>query len=343
MNVEQEKYSIKIKESTFDWDLEEGTFKFEGDEVVLFWVNTAFKTFFDAIEEVSGSKAASIVLETAGYRTGEIVSAFYQKSMGDFEQILSTLPNTYLTAGWGKTSINIVSKDEKRAVVRIQDSWEYKVTMAQGKGKEGTFLPGHWAGVFSGLYGTSMWYQVNKSQVKGDPYTEFEFFPSSITPQKNIHSLVNEQRQAEIEASEKYVVERTEQLSKIIKEISSPIIPVLENIVVIPLLGEYDESRAEELLSKTLFHLPEYKANYLLLDLTGISGVNEFTIDLLQKLVRSTSLLGTEAILVGISPELSMKMTSAGFLLSNIPCFSTLQHGIHHALSEEGLHIVKKS
>lgn len=31
-------YKIDVSGSLFDWNLEEGTFNFENDEVVLFWV-----------------------------------------------------------------------------------------------------------------------------------------------------------------------------------------------------------------------------------------------------------------------------------------------------------------
>lgn len=337
-----DRYSINVNGSSFDWDLKQAAYQFEGDEVVLFWINTAFKTFLDSIEEISGENAARLVLETAGYRTGEIVSDFYKRSIGKTEDILKSLPNTYVTAGWGKTTIDVLSYDECRAVVRIENGWEYKVNKAQGKTVEGSFLAGHWAGVLSGLFGKTVWYRVLKSQTSGDPYSEFEFSPSGITPQRNIRSLIQEQERADMLALEQSVAKRTADLVDLVKEISSPIIPVLDNIIVLAMIGRYDEARAEELLTKTLSNLPEYKATFLILDLTAISQVDEFTIDLLQKLVQASALLGTSCILVGISPELSMKIVSSRYQMQNIPCLSTLKHGIHYALAQEGLHISRK-
>lgn len=54
-------------------------------------------------------------------------------------------------------------------------------------------MPGHWAGVLSGLFGTNIWYKVRKSQVLGDQYSEYEFFESDITPSQNINAVINEQ------------------------------------------------------------------------------------------------------------------------------------------------------
>ncbi|WP_163144352.1 STAS domain-containing protein [Bacillus sp. 22-7] len=342
METNSSKYEINVNGSLFDWDLDNATFKFENDEVVVFWVNTAFKTLLDSIEEISGEKSAELVLETAGYRTGKIVSKFYLESNKEKEDIINHLPNMYLTAGWGKTDIASFSLDEKKAIIRVKNGWEYKINVEQKKEAEGTFLPGHWAGVLSGLFETNIWYKVKQSQVKGDHYSEYEFFESDITPSQNISALIKEQNQSAQKKLEKEIAEQTKVMSEIIKEISSPIIPVIDSILVIPLVGRYEELRAEELLNRTLLNLPRYKAEYLILDLTALKGVDQYTLDFLQKFVKAASLLGTNCIFVGISPELSLQIIESGNKETQIPCFSVLQQGITHALDQVGLQISPK-
>ncbi|WP_404322255.1 STAS domain-containing protein [Cytobacillus firmus] len=342
METNSSKYEINVNGSLFDWDLDNATFKFENDEVVVFWVNTAFKTLLDSIEEISGEKSAELVLETAGYRTGKIVSKFYLESNKEKEDIINHLPNMYLTAGWGKTDIASFSHEEKKAIIRVKNGWEYKINVEQKKEAEGTFLPGHWAGVLSGLFETNIWYKVKQSQVKGDYYSEYEFFESDITPSQNISALIKEQNQSAQKKLEKEIAEQTKVMSEIIKEISSPIIPVIDSILVIPLVGRYEELRAEELLNRTLLNLPRYKAEYLILDLTALKGVDQYTLDFLQKFVKAASLLGTNCIFVGISPELSLQIIESGNKETQIPCFSVLQQGITHALDQVGLQISPK-
>ncbi|USK37406.1 STAS domain-containing protein [Cytobacillus firmus] len=342
METNSSKYEINVNGSLFDWDLDNATFKFENDEVVVFWVNTAFKTLLDSIEEISGEKSAELVLETAGYRTGKIVSKFYLESNKEKEDIIIHLPNMYLTAGWGKTDIASFSLEEKKAIIRVKNGWEYKINVEQKKEAEGTFLPGHWAGVLSGLFETNIWYKVKQSQVKGDHYSEYEFFESDITPSQNISALIKKQNQSAQKKLEKEIAEQTKVMSEIIKEISSPIIPVIDSILVIPLVGRYEELRAEELLNRTLLNLPRYKAEYLILDLTALKGVDQYTLDFLQKFVKAASLLGTNCIFVGISPELSLQIIESGNKETQIPCFSVLQQGITHALDQVGLQISPK-
>lgn len=336
------KENLEINGVRLHWDTEEGLFQYEGADVVLFWINSAFKVFLDTIEEVSGDDSAKLVLETAGYRTGQIVAGYY-RDMGDPSVILKTLPNIYGAAGWGKMSILHYSSQEKNATVRIENSWEYKASLAQNKTTPGSFLPGHWAGVFSGVFGEQMWYRITKSQILGDPHDELELYASTVTPEQNVHDLIRFKEKQQIVALEQKVAERTRELDELIQDLSAPVIPVLDKIIVIPMISRYDHKRSQDLLQKALYGLKEYQAEYLLLDLTGLTQVSEETIDLLHKLVRSVSLLGGTCILVGVSPAVSTHIVEAHYDTKGIISFSTLRHGIYYALAQENLQILKKS
>jgi rsbT co-antagonist protein RsbR len=112
--------------------------------------------------------------------------------------------------------------------------------------------------------------------------------------------------------------------------------------VVVPLIGEYDEDRAGELVIDILHQLPDHKANYLILDLTGLSkNITEQTAAFISKIGSAASLLGTETILVGISQELSMVISKSNIHFLQFDCFQTLQHGIHYALSQSGREMIK--
>ncbi|MCD7036155.1 STAS domain-containing protein [Metabacillus sp. GX 13764] len=325
----------------FNWNLDEGRFQYEEGDAVLFWIDSAMKSFFDTLEEISGNKAAAVVLETAGFRQGIVVGEYFKSMNLTIDQVAEVLPNTYASAGWGRTSINRICANEYKAVVQIKDSWEYKINKAQGKTTHGTFTPGHFAGIFTGLFGTNVWYRVVKSQILGDKYCEFEYFPSEKSVQQNIHDLARSEESERIRELENVVEDRTRELNDLIKEISSPIIPVLEGIVVVPLVGRYDEERSEALVHKTLVNLPAYKANYLVLDLTGLNkNISENTVEFIDKLAAAASLIGTKTILVGISAEFALHISKSDFKLSSYNCFSTLQHGIYFALSEQGRRLV---
>src|SRR5690606_16132122 len=145
------------------------------------------------------------------------------------------------------------------------------------------------------------------------------------------------QEALKIQELERMVDEKTKMLQNLVKEISSPIIPVLENIVVVPMIGNYDEDRSEDLILNTLSELPRHRAHYLLLDLTGLhKHISEHTARLIDKLGASARLLGIETILVGVSPELAMVIAQSGNDLNKFECLKSLQHGIYYALGKSG-------
>lgn len=323
----------------FSWDKEEATMKFVGQPAILFWVETAMKSFLDTIEEVSGNQGARVVMETAGYRMGLIVSNFFQ--FGSGESIIQNMPSVYASAGWGEIKIKEVNEKEKTAVFQIRNSWEYKVNQLQEKKEAGRFIPGHFAGNLAKLFDSHINFEITQSQLAGDEWDEYRFFPSDKSPVEDIREYLRSQQQAEMKQLEARVEERTRELTNLVREISSPIIPVLDHIVVMPLLGKYDELRANDMMTHTITELPHYAASYLILDVTGIDqNINDYTISLIQRLTDAAALLGTKSILVGISPNLGIKITQSGLNLNKIDCFSTLKHGIHFALAQEGKQVI---
>ncbi|GAE44755.1 positive regulator of sigma-B [Mesobacillus boroniphilus JCM 21738] len=188
-----------------------------------------------------------------------------------------------------------------------------------------------------------MWYKMTKSQQEGYEYDEVEIFPSTVTISHNIHELARKKEQESIIELEKKVEARTEELSSLIQELSSPIIPVLKGILVIPLIGKYNEERLSNLIEKSLVELTKLKAKYLLIDLTGIKNVDPYTIHGIQKLIQSIRLIGGQCFIVGVSAELSIQILSSNVKIEGIQSFSSLQQGVEYAIQQNGYELVKKN
>lgn len=341
-NQPQSHSEITIGGLNFRWDIENGNFQYENSDAVLFWITSAMRSFFDTIEEISGEDAASLVLETTGFRQGLVVGEYYKNLNLPLLETVSLIPNTYGSAGWGKFTVTSIDQDQRTAVMELKDTWESKINKAQGRDKHGTFIPGHFAGLLSGLFAENIWYKEVDVSFENDNKTfTYQFSPSKTTVQQNIHELLKSEEAKRIRDLEQVVEKRTGELNELVKEISSPIIPVLEGIVVVPLLGKYDENRSEELIAKTLNNLPRYTAKYLVLDLTGLDKhISEYTVSFINKLASAASLIGTETILVGISPELALTISQTNNDLSKYNFFNNLQHGIYYALAQEGRKII---
>jgi rsbT co-antagonist protein RsbR len=336
----QTKFNVEGIE--FEWNIGKGQFSYEGQDAVLFWISSAMKMFFDTIEEVSGEEAANLVLETTGYRQGLVVGEYFEnlKHVGA-EEAAKLIGHTYASAGWGQISSHQLDIEAKTATIILKDSWEHKINVAQEKREGGKFLPAHFAGIFTGLLKANIWYNVIQYQLNGHEYTKVEYFPSDITAHNNVHELSRKRETEQIRQLEALVEDKTRDLKELVKALSSPIIPVLEGVVVVPLLGKYDDERAEDLVYKTLNKLPSHKANYLILDLTAIDNdMDDHTTSLIEKIGTAASLIGTSTILVGISARLGAHIAQTDIDFSRFECFKTLQHGIHFALAQAGRKIV---
>ena len=333
---------INIGGVSFKWDLEKGEFLFKQQDAVLFWVSSAMKSFFDTIEEISGVEASNLVFETTGFRQGIVVGEYFQHMKNvSVQEAVKLITNTYSSAGWGLAKVEHLNIEEKTFTTKFKNGWEYKINKAQEKSEGGNFMPAHYAGIFSGLLNESIWYEVVKDQLQGEEFTEVNYFPSTITVSNNIRQLARKTEMDEILHLEAVVEDKVRDLTELVKELSSPIIPVLDGIVVVPLIGKYDEDRSEALLERTLSNLPSYKPSYLLLDLTGLNeNLSQHTASLIEKIGSAAILIGVKTILVGISPQLSITIIQSDVRLSKFDCFQTLQHGIHYALGQMGRKIL---
>ncbi|MCM3122945.1 MULTISPECIES: STAS domain-containing protein [unclassified Mesobacillus] len=333
-------YQLKVNKNEFVWNSLGGELTFDGAPALLFW-DSAIELFLKTIEEISGNDVSKTVYEVTGYRMGHLVSSYYE-GRTDVVELLNEYSDIYKSAGWGVFEIHDYSYEEKRAVVRIRNSWEHRIFKLADKNKVGVLLPSHWAGIFSGLFQQDMWYKMTKSQLHGHEYDEVEIFPSDITISQNIHLLARKKDQESIIDLENKVKERTEELSSLVQELSSPIIPVLKDILVIPLIGKYNEERVSNMLEKSLTEVTRLKAKYLLIDLTGIKQVDSYSIHGIQKLIRAIRLIGAKCFIVGISSELSIQILRSNINLDGIQSFSSLQQGVEYAIQQNGYELVKK-
>ncbi|WP_409295367.1 PAS domain S-box protein [Peribacillus sp. SCS-26] len=126
-----------------------------------------------------------------------------------------------------------------------------------------------------------------------------------------------------------------EELASLVKELSSPVIPIFDGILVIPLIGKFTRERMSDLIHTALTHASNGKADTLLLDVTGYTYEDDSPLAGMQQLITSIRLLGTECFIVGISPELAIGLIRSEINLSGIRTFSTLQKGIEFCLQRE--------
>jgi anti-anti-sigma factor len=117
----------------------------------------------------------------------------------------------------------------------------------------------------------------------------------------------------------------------LIRELSTPIIPVSDAILVVPLIGAIDSARASQITTSVLEMVSQQSTQVLILDITGVSVVDTNVINHLLQTARAARMLGAMVLMVGIAPEVAQTIVQLGVDLSSLITRSTLQAGLEYA------------
>jgi PAS domain S-box-containing protein len=120
-----------------------------------------------------------------------------------------------------------------------------------------------------------------------------------------------------------------------IRELSTPLIPLSDSVVMLPLVGTIDSDRAQLVMETLLEGIAHYQVAFAILDITGVSVVDTQVAQAFLQAARAVRLLGAQVILTGISPVIAQTLVQLGADLSGIVTRSTLQAGIMYALQSE--------
>lgn len=123
-----------------------------------------------------------------------------------------------------------------------------------------------------------------------------------------------------------------DRLLEMIREMSTPVIPVQEGVLVMPLVGIIDTSRAQNILAALLEAVERERARVIILDITGVPMVDTAVAQTLLQAARAARLLGADPVLVGISPQVAETIVSLGVDLSDLVSRADLQSGVEYAL-----------
>lgn len=126
-----------------------------------------------------------------------------------------------------------------------------------------------------------------------------------------------------------------------IRELSTPVIRVHNQILLLPLIGAIDSHRANQVMDSVLLKTSEAQAKCIIIDIAGIPVVDTKVADSLVKTTAAVRLLGAETILTGITAQVARTLVQLGADISVMHTLSRLAEGIELALSLVGKSIQK--
>ncbi|WP_437870427.1 response regulator [Sorangium sp. So ce363] len=119
-------------------------------------------------------------------------------------------------------------------------------------------------------------------------------------------------------------------------ELSTPLIPITDHIMVMPLIGTIDSARAEQALEAALNGVQANRAKVVIIDVTGVTVLDSAVASTLMSTATALRLLGSKTVITGIRAELAQTLIDLGVDLGAVVTKGTLQSGIGYALQQAG-------
>ena len=116
-----------------------------------------------------------------------------------------------------------------------------------------------------------------------------------------------------------------------IRELSTPVLPVRERLLILPIIGVLDGERARQLTVQLLSGIRTHRAKVVVIDITGAPDVDEVVANHLVQTVDASRLMGASVIITGLSPEIAQTLVTIGVDLSKMNTIGDLQGGLEEA------------
>jgi anti-anti-sigma regulatory factor len=140
--------------------------------------------------------------------------------------------------------------------------------------------------------------------------------------------------QLEVAERERLQQEVIDAQKRAIQELSSPVIPLMEGIIVLPLIGSIDSMRGRDITRSLLAGISQHKAKVAILDVTGVPIVDSGVAQHLTKAIQAAKLKGARTIITGISEAVAETIVDLGIDWSDIDTLTDLQTGLRIAMTK---------
>lgn len=123
-----------------------------------------------------------------------------------------------------------------------------------------------------------------------------------------------------------------EQQADAIRELSTPVIEIWDDIIVLPIVGVVDSQRTADIMENLLKSIVDKQAACAIIDVTGVEVVDTRTADHLLRVTRAARLLGTRCVLTGLSPAVAQTLVAVGTEMTELVTLRNLKAGLLYCI-----------
>lgn len=152
----------------------------------------------------------------------------------------------------------------------------------------------------------------------------------------------HERLQREYEERQRLQEEIIQAQQMTLAELSTPLVPITDNVLVMPLIGAMDSRRAQLVVETLLSGIQTTRGRVVIIDITGVPVVDTAVANTLVKAAQAAKLLGARTLITGIRPEVAQTLIGLGVDLT-METPGTLQNGIALALAQTDIRFQRTS
>jgi len=127
------------------------------------------------------------------------------------------------------------------------------------------------------------------------------------------------------------LLETQTKLMELVRQLSTPLLPLAKGVLVAPLVGQMDEARGQHFMEALLAGIQHHQAETVLIDITGVPSIDASVAEQLLRATRAAGLLGTETALVGVSPDVARTIVDLGVDFGALVTYADLRAGMRGA------------
>lgn len=117
-----------------------------------------------------------------------------------------------------------------------------------------------------------------------------------------------------------------------IRDLSTPIIELWDDILTLPVVGMVDTQRSIEMTEQLLQRIVSSGARCVIVDLTGLDVIDTMTANHFMQMIRAAQLLGAYCVVTGMGPQTSQTLVGVGADLGSTVTLRNLKEGLKHCL-----------
>jgi rsbT co-antagonist protein RsbR len=128
-----------------------------------------------------------------------------------------------------------------------------------------------------------------------------------------------------------------------LRETATPITEIWDGVLTLPIIGTLDSSRTMLVMEALLNRIAKDHASAVVIDLTGVKNIDSQVSHHLIQMVRAVQLMGSDAIITGIRPEIARALISLNIDMSNVTTRASLSDGLKEAFRRMGIQVSNKT